>query len=269
LTPLFILIYQDLTPLFILLELAKTDFLINTDARSVLVCSPWEQLVNRRPFTRFADSLSRELANSFSATGFYQSLPDVRNKLQILRGQISLSNLVRLDELEGWVLSDAGIIPVAGEPFQVFQIDVRVAGREVANWDQPVISSIGNGYVELVCGRFNGILCFLFIPRIEAGLHNRVELGPTKMVASCDTMPTCSNLSCPGAIVLAKCKQSDEGGRFYQDTSIYCLVDSGVVFEPSEHGYWLTLAQISTLLREGGWFTNEARSALSLLLTWV
>jgi len=256
-------------PVDAVLELAKADFLMNTDARSVMVCSPWEQLVKRSPFTRFTDSYSCELADSFSTTSTYQSLTDMYKTIHMLRSHIYPPELVRLDELDGWVMHDDAIISLKGRPFHVLQIDVRVDGREVANWDQPMISSAGNGYVELVCGRKDGILFFLFVFQIEVGLQNKVELGPTLLVEPGETISNCTYLSFPGAIILTECQQSDEGGRFYHDISMYRMVDVGLVFEPPENGYWLTLSQISKLLREGGWFTNEARSMLSLLLPWL
>ena len=70
--------------------------------------------------------------------------------------------------------------------------------------------------------------------------------------------------SYPQASVVAECRQSDEGGRFLQDVSTYRLIDLGEVPEDLiGFGKWLTLAEIRDLLSEDGWFTNEARSALS------
>jgi oxidase EvaA len=60
------------------------------------------------------------------------------------------------------------------------------------------------------------------------------------------------------------------GGRFFEEISTYRLIDVGTV--PGDllnAGKWLTLAGIRSLLGEGGWFTNEARSTLSLILPWL
>jgi oxidase EvaA len=128
---------------------------------------------------------------------------------------------------------------------------------------------VGEGLLELVCGRIAGLLHFLFVIQAEAGLHNLAELGPSLVVEPGEPARAKTYASHPGASVLAQCRQSDEGGRFFQDISTYRLVDVGDAFDPPDDGCWLTLAQVRTLLSQGGWFTNEARSAISLLLAWL
>jgi hypothetical protein len=46
------------------------------------------------------------------------------------------------------------------------------------------------------------------------------------------------------------------------------LIDLGHVIA-EENEIWLNLAQVHELLTFGGWFTNEARSSLSLILSWL
>jgi oxidase EvaA len=144
---------------------------------------------------------------------------------------------------------------------RVRQIRVSVRGREVPAWDQPILDSSGEGKVILACGRIDGVLHFLFRARPEPGLHNRVELTPTVVVE-----PGSHEDSHVRGTVVAEVRQSEEGGRFYRDTNLYQIVDVGDAFD-AEH--WLTLADVRQLLDEPGWLTNEARSALSLLLPWL
>lgn len=59
------------------------------------------------------------------------------------------------------------------------------------------------------------------------------------------------------------------GGRFYQDSNRYRIVDIGDACDVDRMACWLTLGDIRRLLDEPGWLTNEARSALSLLLPWL
>ncbi|MHB8778794.1 MAG: NDP-hexose 2,3-dehydratase family protein [Anaerolineales bacterium] len=252
----------------LILELMKYDFFVNTDARSTLVCSPWDALVNRKPFTRVADAFSSELETSFRTLG-RQSIPALLDDASALRERYAQTTLIPLSDLTGWIFEGFGLTPLDGKSFEIFQISVRVEGRETPAWDQPIISSIGEGYVELVCGRINGLLHFLFTLQIEAGLYNIAELGPSLVVEPGSTVPENTYCSRPESNILVECRQSDEGGRFFQDVSTYRLIDIGEAFDPPQHGFWLTLAQTRQLLNEGGWFTNEARSVLSLLLTWL
>ena len=114
-----------------------------------------------------------------------------------------------------------------------------------------------------------GVLHFLFRARAEAGLATKIELTPTVVVEPGNrTAGNHRRTQWRGRIV-AQCRQSEEGGRFYRDTNRYRIIDSGEASEPGDAGYWLTLGDVRQLLDEPGWLTNEARSALSLLLQWM
>ena len=251
-----------------ILNLMKYDFLVNTDARSTLVCSPWEKLVKRAPFTRSADSFSTELRASF-LTHNRQSLSDLKNDIKVLRTQLPGPTLISINDLTDWNHGDHGVTSIDRKDFDIFQIKVHAEGREISDWDQPIISSNGEGYVELVCGRVDGLLHFLFVLQIEPGLYNKAELGPSLVIAPGSAMIETSYAVRSDASILLECRQSDEGGRFFQDITTYRLIDLMDAFPPPQNGFWLTLAEIRQLLNEDGWFTNEARSALSLLLAWL
>jgi len=68
--------------------------------------------------------------------------------------------------------------------------------------------------------------------------------------------------------VVARVRQSDEGGRFYRDVTEYRVIRRPEP-DPQPNSIALTLGELQELLLEGGWLTNEARSALSLLLPWL
>jgi oxidase EvaA len=190
-------------------------------------------------------------------------------ELQSLRAAAHVPLTVPLDEVTGWRLHDGWITPVSDGPFEIYQIEVHALGREVSNWDQPIMSSFGEGYVELICGRIKGLLHFLFTPQLQAGLYNMVELGPSMVFEPGESPPENTFRSRPGATIVAECRQSDEGGRFFRDVSTYRLIDIGDVTSDLPKGMWLTLAVIRRLLKAGGLLTNEARSALSLTLKWL
>jgi oxidase EvaA len=63
--------------------------------------------------------------------------------------------------------------------------------------------------------------------------------------------------------------QSDEGGRFNQQLvtySIRLLDGSEKGSRSTPHGVWLTPAEVQHLARRQGFFTNEARTAISLIV---
>jgi oxidase EvaA len=249
------------------LDLAALSFFVNTDARSVLVCAPWQQLVNRVPFSRYPHGFGAELLMSAQSGSRPVPLDQVKARIREARATVAEPNLLALQDLPSWRFDDEGLVPVDGEDLRIRQIRVTVKGREVAAWDQPIIDSGCQGRVDLVCGRLGGVLHFLFRARAEAGLHHKIELTPT-LVVEPGAMSEEADAEWQGKVV-AECCQSEEGGRFYRDTNRCRIVDIGNAEEVDGMAYWLTLADIRRLLDEPGWLTNEARSSLSLLLPWI
>ena len=251
------------------LELLSIDYLVNTDARSVLICSSWHDLVGRKPFSRFRSPFSIDLEKSACCDGRLTSTSDLKRHMQTMRSRVAVERVIPLEQLEGWSLTDEGLRPREGGPFIVRQIKVIAHGREVSSWDQPIIDSKGEGRVDLVCGRIDGLLHFMFRPQVEAGLSNDVELGPTVTIGPGEKIDENQLQDWSGAELISATHLSDEGGRFFLDRSLYRVLDAGQVDGKAAGGCWLSLKQVRQLLDEGGWFTNEARSALAQLLVWL
>ncbi len=251
------------------LDLLLVNHLVNTDARSVLVCSPWEELVGRTPFTRYWSGFGAELLHSLRGSTPTKDLEEVRSEINTLRHMTNAPEIVSLDSLQDWKITDDGVAPRNMGPFIVRQISVEARGREVSKWDQPIVDSNGEGRVDIVCGRIDGTLHFLFRPYAEAGLYHRVELGPTLVKEPGCNGDMDASIGYSDAVVRAECRQSEEGGRFFRDINHYRIVDVGEAPEAPSGWRWLTLAQIRVLLDEDGWFTNEARGVLALLLPWL
>ena len=250
------------------LDLLKKDYLVNTDARSVLVCAPWNILVGRVPFSRFPDGFGFELLGSTSNPSEFLKTSELKKELESRRKKIREPKIVSLEKLGNWEIGKYGIQPKSKGEFRVQQIRVRAKGREVSVWDQPIVDSSEEGRVILICGRKNGILHFIFRASAEPGLFNKVELTPTTVVEPGEKSDKKSFLHPKGKIV-AECRQSEEGGRFFRDKNLFQIVDIGKTHRAPAGYFWVTLKDIRELLDEEGWLTNEARSALSLLLPWM
>ncbi|WP_439564382.1 NDP-hexose 2,3-dehydratase family protein [Microcella sp.] len=244
-----------------LLELSAADHLVNTDLRSVLVSSPWRYLVDREPFRRRTDEIGRWLAASWGATG---DTSHARSRVERAAALVDPGRIVRLDELAGWVSTTSGVAADGDSGFRVRQIEVSVRGREVPRWDQPIVDSLSTGLIELWMRVDGSHPRFGFRLAAEPGLANRVELTATVVASPGDP------LSAPTqGIVLAGAAQSDEGGRFFHDVSDYRLVLADDPDAAGDDVIWLSLGDAEVLLAEGRWFTNEARSALALVLPWL
>jgi hypothetical protein len=65
---------------------------------------------------------------------------------------------------------------------------------------------------------------------------------------------------------------SDEGGRFFHTVSRYEVIlwlPDALSAIPEDFGVWLTLGQLKALVETGELVSNEARSALSMLLPYL
>ena len=236
-----------------LLRMLHDDHAINTDARSVLVSSPWELLVGDEPFASVEGAWSRALRESYRSTraGVSEAAKD---SITSLRTDAE-PTWVSLDDLQGWSVDRQGQVTVKGGAFCVRQIDIKTNAREVEAWDQPIIDTAEAVTIDLAVCVEEGVAYFGLAPVVEPGLVNRAVWGHSVGLAT-------------SGKVVASVAQSDEGGRFFQDVAHYRLVL--IERSDAEPGLtWLTLGELQPLLAEGGWLTNEVRSALSLLLYWI
>lgn len=238
------------------------DLVVNTDARSVLVSSPWELLSDdSQPFGSsddggFRSSLARSYRVTEQAELALKQLDDWRLR------PVHVTE-VPLDELAGWRIDEWGVCSTAGAPTSLLFVDVSVADREITHWAQPLLASDSEASCELWCTERHGLLRFLFRYSPEPGLTDAVELAPT---VQSDLLQTPLPRP-PGAAVRLSAAQSDEGGRFYRTVCRYSVVEVDPSYDVTpEDGVWLTLGDVAALARQGA-FTNESRSVVSLLLS--
>lgn len=263
--------YHQWMPTRELCALLAEDYLINTDARSSLVCSSWELLASGQPFS--AGGFAEELRASFALEDgdAWQPLVAVLAELSVPACWHEAPKLLPLDQLPDWRIGKEGPEPQGDAPFRIRHIRVHSLSREVPEWDQPIVQSVGPGIVSLPIARWRDVPHFLFRTVCEPGFGRRVELTPALTLAPGDNAPHDAFLA--GLLQegrgICSCLQSEEGGRFLFDENRYTLLDVGDVMHPPAGFHWLSLAQTKALLSRGESLTNEARSALSLLLKWL
>lgn len=248
-----------------MLGLLDKDFMVNTDARSVLVSSPWDLLIGRDPFSLNREGFGRDLRSSYTAEADIISLQKLEEEIASFRSKVARPEIIDLEKLKGWNLKKE--LSRENSPFKVKQIKVLVKSREVPEWDQPIIDSFSEGEVILQCAKKNGTLYFLFKMNAEPGLYHKAELTPT-FVREPGVAEDNKTFLQKGRLI-ASCKQSEEGGRFFRDVNNFKLEELTDFYNPPDGYYWLNLRQIREILDKKCWFTNEARSVLSLTLPWL
>jgi dTDP-4-dehydro-6-deoxy-alpha-D-glucopyranose 2,3-dehydratase len=244
---------------WISLELFKTllsvDFLVNTDARSVLCCTDWRTLSAHGGADH--GDFSRTLRRSLDSAARPQSLQETNVRLDRLRQGAPATVHRPVEHLEGWTFDSNDSVTMTDGKLALRHVRVRCATREMPEWDQPILHTLEEQVVELVCRSRDGVLEFAFCPRWEPGLVRGAELGPTFF-----RRPT--EPATPG-VIRARVRQSDEGGRFYRTTADYRIVEITAIAD-DDRFLWLRLSEVQAAMR-AGIFNNEARSALSVVLS--
>jgi oxidase EvaA len=251
-----------------LLARLASSFEVNTDARSVLVTTPWDVLAEARP-PGYGETEFGRLVRGSRAAGSWRDTADGRDRtwarLLAARRDVPEVRPCALDRLPHHRLDAFGLVRLPGSVgFDVRHFAVSIPGREREEWDQPLITSDAPGLVELDCFVREGTLRLAFRIAWEPGLHDGLELHPTLVLEPGGHSQEAAVRSSHGRPIV-ETWQSDEGGRFYRSLSIYRLV---MVNDPGPEGpaeVHLTLGEAESLLNLGA-FTNESRSALALLL---
>jgi oxidase EvaA len=250
------------------------DFAVNTDARSVLFCSDWNLLAGGLPFARWhgCAGWGLSLLESFAADPAPNDAP-VLDWLQRQRAAVALEvSTIPLESMPDWELTAGGIASRADGVPLVEAYAVEANSREVDHWDQPFVMSRRQESVVQLCQRRAGVLRFLLRASVELGFSERVQIGPTWQ-----SDDQAADQVAAGQVDAASGRgterhsslQSDEGGRFFHSICRYRIVElpADEVFEMAASNYlWASLGQIYRLSRIKGVFSNEARSALSMLL---
>ena len=271
------------------LQALGRDFCVNTDLRSVLAGSDWEALAGgAAPFAAWRGRggwgeglLESLLAPDEMAESPFDLLP---RALEEFRGSIDVAvGLVPLHELREWKIDGGAIRDVSSRRFEVAGFRVHAPDREVPAWDQPLVRDLAEGEVVLAAQRRKRVLHFLLRPSIEVGFREKAQYGPSWQKAPEGPDEDGPRMADPAGDALARllsgteaterlaCLQSEEGGRFYRSTSRYRVVElsEGVELPLPRGARFATLSQIRRLLATPGMLTNEARSAVALLLTWL
>ncbi|GGX09472.1 NDP-hexose 2,3-dehydratase family protein [Streptomyces noursei] len=236
-------------------ELLGHDNLVNMDARSVLSCVP--------PTDDGAEALHSDTA--------------VRSWLTAQRA----AHLLRVDriplaEVRGWTRTDTAVSHDEGRFFRVVAVAVRAGNREVGSWTQPLFAPVGEGVTAFVTRRIGGVRHLLARAKVEGGLLQSVEIGPTvqctpgNYAGLADGRPPFLDLvrGAPSARIRYAAVHSEEGGRFLRAESRYLLVEATAEEAPDEAppGFlWTTPGQLADLTRHGNHVNVQARTLLACM----
>ncbi|HEX8629564.1 MAG TPA: NDP-hexose 2,3-dehydratase family protein [Catenuloplanes sp.] len=257
-------------------ELLRADDLINMDARTVLSCLPF----TGADLSVFADDTDRFgaalLASCDSGAASLHSTAAILSWITEARIAHEVRALrLPLAEVRRWVRTSERISHETNAFFDVIGVHVTAGGREVGQWSQPMIEPRGTGVTAFLVADLDGVLHVLVHARVEPGFVDVVELAPTVQCTPDNYTLLPAPAHSPylddvvhadaGAVRFAA-TLSEEGGRFYHARNRYLIVQTdadSVVVHP---GYrWMTLHQLTDLLRHSNYLNVQARSLVACL----
>lgn len=254
------------------------DFLFNTDARSVLATCAWEALCDHGlPFERWSrrDGFGRSLWESYGDRPGDVRTSAILDWLERERNASSVeASLTPLDSMDGWTSDSGGVTAKGHSSVAVHYYAVSALDREVPVWSQPLVTSARPGIIPLFAQCRDGCLRFLVQVVHEPGFPEggQISVPFQRYPGLADSTPDEACLALLGqSRRLIDCRMSEEGGRFFHEWNRYLLSLIPEVAEPQvpDQCEWLSLGEINAVKSIPGVFTNEFRSALSLLLHWL
>ncbi len=178
--------------------------------------------------------------------------------------------------VQDWVRTPDSLKHAEGKFFEIIGVRFEAASREVAAWSQPLVRQRQEGIVAFIVKEFNGVLHFLVQGKVEVGNFDVVEMAATVQCVTGSYRDASKN-ECPIFLdhvldarperVLHASKQSEEGGRFFQEQNITLVVEAGADFpqEIPENFVWMTLGQLKHFIRYNNFVNAQARCLLSCL----
>ena len=261
-------------------KICEEDNLVNMDTRTVISVLPLFGDGHNTSSNKIKN-IGRGIEDSFKREFFLSTyggqkplhpnqevmswFTDLKFKYYIEQEQIQLS------ELEMWRLGDKTIDHIDNRHFRVIGVDVRIDGREVESWSQPLIEPINRGLCALVTKNINGVYHFLIQGKVECGNLDIVELAPT---LQCTIHTDIDQDSPPFLNLVLNADEnqirfdsnlSEEGGRFFHNQNRYMIVESEENLELPESGefIWMSLQQIEMFLQFSNGVNIHTRSLLA------
>ncbi|KND26555.1 NDP-hexose 2,3-dehydratase family protein [Streptomyces acidiscabies] len=261
--------------------LLRQDNTVNMDTRTVLSCVPFALPEGAR-LAEESDDYRRTLLSSL--TGDEQSLHTLDDILgwitEAKARRLFVRRTTALGSLGQWRRFPDRIAHEEGRYFEIVAMDVTAGSREVSHWTQPMFAPVGQGRVAFVVRSIKGVLHVLMQARLAAGSRDAVELAPTVQCTPANLVglpetarPRFLDLvqGADPRSVRYDAVQSEEGGRFHHAQTRHQIIDVGDDFplDVPEEFRWLTVRQLTELLRHSNYLNVEARSLLAMLhTTW-
>jgi dTDP-4-dehydro-6-deoxy-alpha-D-glucopyranose 2,3-dehydratase len=186
---------------------------------------------------------------------------------------------IPLRQVAGWHRGTHSIHRGDRRFFHVVAVAVEGADREVSSWTQPLVEPVQLGVVGFAYRTFDGVPHVLVHARVEGGLLDTAELGPTVQCvpANYAHLPDAHRppfldvmLDAAPARIRYAAVHAEEGGRTLSAESRYLIVETDESTTPTKPlpGYhWVTPGQLNWLAGHSRYVNVQARTLLAVLNT--
>ncbi|MFD7914868.1 NDP-hexose 2,3-dehydratase family protein [Streptomyces sp. NPDC059752] len=258
-------------------ELTQQDNLLNMDARTVLSCMPFA--LPDESGARAADEFGAALARScqYRAEGRGHAVHTAGEILSWFTEAKTrcewTARLVPLHAVTGWSRDAWEIGNGSKTDFRIIGVRVAAGTREVTGWTQPLLHPFGQARAAFVTRAIGGTLHVLVRARPEYGLMDQVEMAPTVHLLpgqeESDVAEPFLRDALRSSVLTTRYDHvlSEEGGRFHNALTRYQILEAGTDFpvDVPPQFCWMTVRQLTDLLRHGHYLNVEARSLLTCL----
>ncbi|MDP1866481.1 NDP-hexose 2,3-dehydratase family protein [Bradyrhizobium sp.] len=171
------------------------------------------------------------------------------------------SELIGLDQVRDWSRDEQGNVQHrSGQFFRIEGARVESSGvREVATWDQPIMTQLDGGVLAMVARETDQGVEFLLQAIAECGNIDTLQLGPTVQSTWSNIRRAHTGRRPPmlevvfaeaGVRTVYRANHNEEGGRFWKKSNenvVVFLDDEGVIETDMKMFYWASLSQIKEL----------------------
>lgn len=183
------------------------------------------------------------------------------------------TRLIPLNEIRGWKRTADELFHEKRLFFSVIGVRVEAANREVISWDQPIIRQENPGIVGFIIKEIDGKLHFLVQLKMESGVMDLMEIAPTVQCItgnySVNALPPYVNefIERKRMVSISDTYQSEEGGRFFQESNQNILLQAGDGFplESLPRYMWMSFQQLKLLIKFNNFVNVEARSLIACM----
>lgn len=183
---------------------------------------------------------------------------------------------IPVDSIEGWCIENGtgNIRHQSGKFFSIQGLRISTNFGNTAEWSQPIINQPEIGILGFITQKKNGVLHFLVQAKMEPGNVNLLQISPT-LQATKSNYTTVHGGRKPSyleyfldntrANVITDQLQSEQGSRFLRkrNRNIIIEIDEDEEIEVLPDFFWLTLGQISELLKQDNIVNMDSRTVLS------